>query len=138
VAGCRGLNAPAKSTTIGRSCLPLVLTGSATLRFVPEFLLPVELLFTSGKDEISSAIHTFQYPIREFNHGTTPKRRGETICIASPPVDCLLRFPAALLPVPFAGESGFNPLFLPWLQIEGMTLDLFNDVFLLHLPLEAA
>jgi hypothetical protein len=50
----------------------------------------------------------------------------------------LLRFPATLLPVPFTGESGFHALFLAWLQVEGMTLDFFNDVFLLHLPLEAA
>ena len=49
----------------------------------------------------------------------------------------LLGVPATLLPVPLTGKSGLDPLFLPWLQIEGMPLDLFNDVFLLHLPLEA-
>jgi hypothetical protein len=50
----------------------------------------------------------------------------------------LLWIPATLLPVPFAGESGFDPLLFTWLQVKGMPLDLFNDVFGLHLALETA
>jgi len=49
----------------------------------------------------------------------------------------LLDFPATFLPVSLACQSLFDPQFLTRLQIEGMPLDLFNDVFLLHLPLEA-
>ena len=56
--------------------------------------------------------------------------------LADPPGP-LLDFPATLLPVSFAGKSGLDPFFLPRLQIERMPLDLFDDVFLLHFPLEA-
>jgi hypothetical protein len=49
----------------------------------------------------------------------------------------LFDFPATLLPISFTGEGGFNPHFFTRLQIERMALDLFNDVFLLHLALEA-
>jgi hypothetical protein len=50
----------------------------------------------------------------------------------------LFRIPATLLPVPFAGECCFDPLLFTWLQVKGMTLDFFNDVFGLHLALETA
>jgi hypothetical protein len=53
------------------------------------------------------------------------------------PLCQLLDFPATLLPVPFPGKSGFNPHLFTRLQIERMPLDLFNDVFLLHLALKA-
>jgi len=37
-----------------------------------------------------------------------------------------------------ARESGLNTLFLAGLQVEGVALDLLDNVFLLHLALEAA
>jgi len=49
----------------------------------------------------------------------------------------LFDFPATLLPVPFPGKSGLNPFLFARLQIKRMALDLFDDVFLLHLSLEA-
>jgi hypothetical protein len=49
----------------------------------------------------------------------------------------LLDFPSTLLPVPFPGKSCLDPFFLSRLQIERMPLDLFNDVFLLHLTFES-
>ena len=53
------------------------------------------------------------------------------------PVDFeLFGVPAGLLPVPFAGKSCFHTLLFAWFQVEGVALDLFDDVFLLHLPLE--
>jgi hypothetical protein len=50
----------------------------------------------------------------------------------------LFDFPATLLPVPFTSQCLLDPQFLAWLQIERMPLDLFDDVFLLHFPLEAS
>jgi len=50
----------------------------------------------------------------------------------------LFGIPATLLPVPLAGECCFDPLLFTWLQVKGMTLDFFNDVFGLHLALETA
>jgi hypothetical protein len=41
-------------------------------------------------------------------------------------------FPAAL-----AGQRFFHPLLLTRFQVKGVTLDLLDDVFLLHLALEA-
>jgi hypothetical protein len=49
----------------------------------------------------------------------------------------LFDFPATLLPVSFTRQRLFNAQFLARLQVERMPLDLFNDVFLLHLTLEA-
>jgi len=49
----------------------------------------------------------------------------------------LFDFPATFLPVPFTRESLLDTQLLTRLQIEGVAFDLFNDVFLLHLPLEA-
>lgn len=39
---------------------------------------------------------------------------------------------------PFAGQCLFQALLFTRLQIEGVALDLFNDVFGLHLALETA
>jgi hypothetical protein len=49
----------------------------------------------------------------------------------------LFHFPPTLLSVPLSGESRFHSHLFARLQIERMPLDLFNDVFLLHLALEA-
>ena len=139
---------------LSSSALALVLAGAATLRLIPEIFLPVELLLPCGEHKICPAVHALKYPILKFGHGANPwlkavsvktarlrkivKEEGEALPGASPLwFIWLFRFPAALLPVPFTGESGFHTLFLTWLQIEGMALDLFNDVFLLYLPLKA-
>jgi hypothetical protein len=50
----------------------------------------------------------------------------------------LFDFPATFLPVTFPGKSSLNPFFLSRFQVERMPLDLFDDVFLLHFPLEPA
>jgi len=54
-----------------------------------------------------------------------------------PPVGQLLNLPAILLPVPFAGQRLLGTELLTRFQVERMSLDLFNDVFLLDLSLEA-
>ena len=43
----------------------------------------------------------------------------------------------SLLAGSFAGECGFYTLFLAGPQVEGVALDLLDNVFLLHLTLEA-
>jgi hypothetical protein len=50
----------------------------------------------------------------------------------------LYRLAPDLFAVPLASERLFDALFLARLQIKGMFLDLFDDVFLLDLPLETA
>ncbi len=49
----------------------------------------------------------------------------------------LFHFFVALLAVPLASESLFRAALLAGFQVEGVTLDLFDNVFLLHLTLEA-
>ena len=52
------------------------------------------------------------------------------------PVDLFLLF-ASFFAVPFAGKRFFHALFLARLEIEGVPLHLFNNVFLLDLSLKA-
>jgi hypothetical protein len=63
--------------------------------------------------------------------------KGEALC---QPLRLLrlFDFPATLLPVPFARQRLFDAQFFARLQVEGVPLDFFNDVFLLHLTLEAS
>ena len=52
------------------------------------------------------------------------------------PRNLILLF-ACLLPAALAGQCFFHPLFFAWLQVKGVTLDLLDDVFLLHFALKA-
>ena len=45
---------------------------------------------------------------------------------------------ANLLTSALPSESGLHAFFFPGLQVKGVALDLFDNVFLLHFPLEAA
>ena len=54
------------------------------------------------------------------------------------PFIALILFFPCLLAGPLARERGLYTLLLAGLQIKGVTLDLLNYVFLLHLALEAA
>jgi len=95
----------------------------------------IKLLFTGGKDEVCPAIDAFQNPILKVWHGTILRKKGEALAIRSA-VGLLFDFPATFLPVSFTCQGLFDPQLLTRFQIEGVALDLFNDVFLLHLPLE--
>jgi hypothetical protein len=53
-------------------------------------------------------------------------------------MDRLVQFPTLLLPAAFPGEGLFRPALVTRLQIERVFLDILDDIFLLHLPLEAA
>ena len=50
----------------------------------------------------------------------------------------LFHFPAALLPVTFAGQRLLDPFLLTRLQVIGVSLDFLDNVLLLDLTLEAA
>ena len=49
----------------------------------------------------------------------------------------LILFFTSFFPTAFARERFFDALFFAGLQVKGVTLDLLDDVFLLHLALEA-
>jgi len=55
----------------------------------------------------------------------------------SGPLLLLVLFFASLLAGSFASECGLHTLFLAGLQVKGVALDLLDNVFLLHLALEA-
>jgi hypothetical protein len=50
----------------------------------------------------------------------------------------LVQFPALLFSAAFTSEGLFRPALVTRLQIERVLLDILDDIFLLHLPLEAA
>jgi len=80
--GCGCLNPAGTGSPVRGSRLSFTFTGPAAFGFVSEILLPIELLFTRGKNEVSSAIDALQYPILESGHGTTPDReKGEAIAV---------------------------------------------------------
>jgi hypothetical protein len=68
-----------------------------------------------------------------------PRREGATLyCLLSELLDCLVLFFANLLTGSFASQRCFYPLFLAGLEVKGVSLYLFNNVFLLHFALEPA
>jgi hypothetical protein len=50
----------------------------------------------------------------------------------------LVLFLASLFAGPLTSQRGFHTLFFAGLQVKGVTLDLLDNVFLLHLAFEAA
>jgi hypothetical protein len=117
--------------------LPPYFARFTALRLVLEVLFVIKQLFTCGEDEIRPAVDTFQSPILKVWHGTILGKKGEALAIRSA---CwfigLFDFPATFLPVSFARERLLDSQFFTRFQIERVAFDLFNDVFLLHLPFE--
>ena len=77
-------------------------------------------------------------PLRSSRQGggqiSEPPRDGAALhCVIT-----LVLFFARFLTSSLARESGFHMLFLAGLQVEGVAFDLLDNVFLLHLALEAA
>ena len=54
------------------------------------------------------------------------------------PVEVLFHHPAIFLPVAFTGQRRFQAALLPRRNIEGVSFDFTNDVFLLNFALETA
>jgi hypothetical protein len=50
----------------------------------------------------------------------------------------LVQFPALLFSAAFTSEGLFRPALVTRFQIERVLLDILDDIFLLHLPLETA
>jgi len=97
-----------------------------------------EVLFSRGENKFGSALRALENPILELRHNQPGflerlwNGQGEPC----PPV--LFDFPARLFPVALAGQRTLDPRFLSRLQIEGVSLDLLDNVLLLDLSLEAA
>src|SRR5712672_1538122 len=69
--------------------------------------------------------------------------RTKESCLGTPSVATssgvgLFRFASELLAIPFASERLLGPSLVAGFQVEGMLLDILDDVFLLNLPLEPA
>src|SRR6185295_6832684 len=107
----------------GRTRRALALAAFAPLWLVLEVLVGEELLLSRRPDELRGAIHAAEDPVLEL-HWSPPRRVG------------LFRFAPQLLPIPFARERLLRPSLVAGLQVEGMLLDILDDVFLLDLPLE--
>ena len=54
------------------------------------------------------------------------------------PFPALILFLARLFSCPLAGQRSFHTLLFAGLQVKGVTFNLLDNVFLLHLALEAA
>ena len=66
------------------------------------------------------------------------KKRNSTVEGPGEPGPRLLRFPVAFLAVALARQRRFGATLFAWLEIVGVALDLFDDVFSLDLALESA
>src|SRR5277367_778703 len=64
--------------------------------------------------------------------------RATLYCVLFSRSESLVLLLAHLLPGALACEGSFDSFFLSGFQVKGVALDLFDDVFLLHLALEAA
>src|SRR5258708_38453488 len=67
--------------------------------------------------------------------------RTKESCLGTPSVATssgvgLFRFAPELLAIPLTGERLLGPSLVAGFQIEGVLLDIFDDVFLLNLPFE--
>ncbi|HTL27690.1 MAG TPA: hypothetical protein VL282_00650 [Tepidisphaeraceae bacterium] len=112
----------------GRPRSAFGLAGFAALWFVLEILVGEELLFSRRPDELRATVYAPEQPVLEL-HWSLPRRVG----LAS-----LLRFSPELLTITLARQRLFGAAFITGFQIEGVLLDVFDDVFLLNLPLEPA
>jgi hypothetical protein len=107
----------------------LGLAWLATLGFVLELLISEKELFARRPDELVAAIHAPQGLVLELHR--SPPRELVVLWVL------LLQLASELLTVALTRQSLFGSALVPWLQIEGVLLDVLDDVFLLDLPLEA-
>jgi hypothetical protein len=132
-----------------RGPLPLRFAGFATLGFVFEILIVEEVLLSGCEYKLRSAVDALEDAILELRHSTCalidlnlPLQPELVSNGRMAGIDArhrtLLYIPAWFLPVSFAGQRLLGPALLAWLQIEGVTFDLFDNVFLLNLSFEAA
>jgi hypothetical protein len=118
--------------------LPLALASFAAFGLVLEILVVEEVLFSRCENKFGSALRALQIPILELRHNpnlVSSNGLWNGQVETCPPV--LFDFPARLFPVALAGQRTLDPRFLSRLQIEGVSLDLLDNVLLLDLSLEA-
>jgi hypothetical protein len=115
----------------------------AALRLVLKVLVMEEVLFSRCEDEIGSTVYAFEDAVLKLRHSNFPVIDLEWLsdvwdgaAITAPP-SRLLDLPAIFLPVSFTGKRLLGPELLAWLQVERVSLNLFDDVLLLHFALEA-
>src|SRR5262249_33454536 len=122
-----GLHAFARRTAADGPRGALALAGFAPLRLVLEVLVGEELLLAGRPDELRGAVHAPADSVLEL-HRSLP-RRGRS---------SLLQLAPELLAIALARERLFGAPFVARFQIEGVLLDILDDVFLLNLPFEPA
>jgi hypothetical protein len=104
---------------------PLGLAGLAALRLVLEVLVGEKLLLAGRPDELRAAIHAREDSVLELHGYLARVADGR-----------LLQLPSQLLPIALACQRLLGSPLITRLQIEGMLLDVLDDVFLLYLALE--
>jgi hypothetical protein len=70
------------------------------------------------------------------NRAGPPRDGGDPLELIS--IAPLILLLTRLLAGTLASQRSLHALFLAWLQVKGVTLDLLNNIFLLHLALETA
>jgi hypothetical protein len=129
----------------------LCLAGFAPLGFVLEPLVGEEELLTRGEDELRSAVDALEdlipvfHPWLPCSYWSPPPRLQagwkEALRFAFHPrltAAGLVLTLSCLLPAAFASQSFLDSPFLSGFQIEGVFLNLLDNVFLLHLALETS
>src|SRR5262245_60291381 len=124
--GGDGLNPFARGSGAGGPGGTLALARLAPLRLVLEVLVGEKLLFAGRPDELRTAVHTPEDSVLELHR--SPPRRGRV----------LLQLPPELLSIALPRQRLLGSPLVAGFQIEGMLLDILDDVFLLDLPLEPA
>jgi hypothetical protein len=87
------------------------------------------VLSDAGDDEYEKSLLAAQHGGGQIEQSRPGKER---------PSVALVLFFACFLTSSLASERSLDALFLAGLQVEGVALDLLDNVFLLHLALEAA
>src|SRR4029077_832938 len=123
---------PLASDRASRTAGPFAFARLAALGLVLEILIGEKLLFSRRPDELRAAVHALKDSVLEL-HRSLPRRGRSYIPRAK-----LLDFATELLAIAFSRQSLFRSAFVTGFQIEGMLLDVLDDVFLLDLPLEPA
>jgi len=140
----------------GGALRALTLARFAVFGFVREVLFSEKRLFPRGPDEFRPARDTPESLVLEL-HRSSPKsavlqarpwHQVDPCPLAKASIDKdphmaevngpLVQFPALLFSTAFTSEGLFRPALVTRLQIERVLLDILDDIFLLHLPLEAA
>jgi hypothetical protein len=96
------------------------------------------LKFLSAKNCCSPAVHTNSAPQSTHLRIRSWNSIGRYLVGVGLPSILLLQLSPELLAIPLARERLFRSPFVAGFQIEGMFLDILDDVFLLDLTLEPA